>query len=179
MVSWLIHCKVFTCAVQRRYRNKWKWFVIVSYEKDNIRTYLQWSIKHCDLSHLGLRPMDLPGCVGQSEAAPLEVDAAVHQQLSEEQRGVSRRPTRGIPGRDLWGSSGGARFGPGHELNDGQPGPPWFLWPLLNFCLLFIRALRAQLTHGEQRMVRGQVVSPFVCSTFGNFDPRYSFSLVF
>lgn len=123
--------------------------------------------------------MDLPGCVGQSEAAPLEVDAAVHQQLSEEQRGVSRGPTRGIPGRDLWGSSGGARFGPGHELNDGQPGPPWFLWPLLNFCLLFIRALRAQLTHGEQRMVRGQVVSPFVCSTFGNFDPRYSFSLVF
>lgn len=32
----------------------------------------------------------LPGRVGQSEAAPLEVDAAVHQQPPEQQRGVSR-----------------------------------------------------------------------------------------
>lgn len=97
----------------------------------------------------------LPGRVGQSEAAPLEVDAAVHQQFSEEQRGVSRRPAWGILGRDLWGSSRGACFGPGPELNDGQPGHPSFLWPLLNVSLLFFRALGAQLTHGEQRMVSG------------------------
>lgn len=115
----------------------------------------------------------LPGCVGQSEAAPLEVEAAVHQQLSEEQRRVSRRPAWGILGRDLWGSSRGAHFGHWHELNDGQPGHPSFLLPLLNVSLLFFRALRAQLTHGEQRMVRGPV-RPFVCSAFGNFGPRNS-----
>lgn len=32
----------------------------------------------------------LPGRVGQSEAASLQVDAAVHQQLPEQERGVSR-----------------------------------------------------------------------------------------
>lgn len=102
--------------------------------------------------------------MGQGEAAPLQVDAAVHHQLSEEQRGVSRRPTWGIFGRDLWGSCGGAHFGSGHEMNDGQPAHPSVLWHLLNFSLLLFRALRGQLIHGGHRMVWGQVGSPFVCS---------------
>lgn len=90
----------------------------------------------------------LPGCVGESEAAPLEVDAAVHQQLPEEQRGVSGRPARGILGWALWGSCRWARFGPGHELNDGQPGHRLLLQPLLNLRLLLLWALSRQVTHG-------------------------------
>lgn len=120
----------------------------------------------------------LPGRVGQSEAASLQVDAAVHQQLPEQERGVSRWPAWWILGGDLWGSWGGAGFGPGHELNDGQLGQPSVLWPLSNFRLLFFRALRAQLTHGGQMMVRGQVVSPFVRPAVGNFGPTSSFSLL-
>lgn len=96
----------------------------------------------------------LPGSVGQSEASPLEVDAAVHHQLSEQQRGVAWRPTWRILGRDPRWTSRGSRFGPGHELNDGQPGQPRHL---LDFSLLLLRALRAQLTHGGWRKVKGQV----------------------
>ena len=92
----------------------------------------------------------LPGCVCQGEAASLQVDAAVHHQLPEEQRGVSGRPTWGIPGRALWSSSWGARPRPGHELNDGQPGHLEFLRPLLIFSLLVLRALGAQVTHGAE-----------------------------
>lgn len=114
----------------------------------------------------------------QSEAASLQVDAAVHQQLPEQERGVSRRPTWGIFGRDLRGCHGGACFGPGHELNDGQLGQPPVLWPLSDFSLLFFRALRAQLTHGGEMMVWGQVVSPFVRPAVGNFGPRCNFSLL-
>lgn len=87
--------------------------------------------------------------MGQREAAPLQVDAAVHHQLPEEQRGVSGRPTWGVLGRALWGSSWGARLRPGHELNDGQPGHPAFLRPLLNFSLLILGAIGAQIIHGE------------------------------
>ena len=102
--------------------------------------------------------LTLPGRVGEGEAAPLEMDAAVHQQLPEENRGVSGRPTWGILGRGLRGSSRWACFGPGHELNDWKPEHPFFLRPLLHLRRLFLRALRAQVIHGEQRTVRGRVV---------------------
>lgn len=151
-------------------KSKWKLFVLWALKRRNNKAACAILASEC---------WTLPGRVGQSEAAPLEVDAAVHQQLSEEQRGVSRRPAWGILGRDLRGSPRGACFGPGHELNHGQPGRPNVLWPLLNFSLLFIRALRAQLTHGGQRMVRAQVLSPCVRPAFGNFGPRTSSSLLF
>lgn len=56
--------------------------------------------------------------MGKREATPLEVEAAVHQQFPEQQWGVSRGAVRGVLGRDLWRTPRGARFGPGHELND-------------------------------------------------------------
>lgn len=105
-----------------------------------------------------LQPLTLPGRVGQGEAAPLEVDAAVHQQLSEEQGGVSGRPTRRILGRVLWGSSSGTPHGPGHELNDRKPGQPLLPRRLIELRLFFLGALRAQVAHDGP--TGGQVVTP-------------------
>lgn len=88
----------------------------------------------------------LPGCVGQSEAAPLEVDAAVHHHLTEEQRRVPGRSARGIFRGDPRGAPRGTCFGSGHEFE--EPGQPLVLWNFLHFGLL--GALRAQLAHGER-----------------------------
>lgn len=90
--------------------------------------------------------MPLPGCVRQGEAAALEVDAAVHQQLPEEQRGVAGGSTRGVLGGDLGRSGGGRCHRPGHELNDGEPGGPGDNLQL--GLLLLGAAVRAQLAHG-------------------------------
>lgn len=95
--------------------------------------------------------MPLPGCVRQGEAAPLEVDAAVHQQLPEEQRGVARGPARRVFGGDLGRSGGGCCHRPGHELNDGEPGQPG---DNLRLGLLVLGAVRAQLAHGGGGRVR-------------------------
>lgn len=89
--------------------------------------------------------MPLPGCVRQREAAPLEVDAAVHQHLPEEQRGVAGGSARRILGGDLGRSGGGHCHRPGHELNDGEPGQPR---DNLQLMMLVLGAVRAQLAHG-------------------------------
>lgn len=82
----------------------------------------------------------LPGCVGQSEAPPLEVDATVHHHLTEQQRRVPGRSARGIFG----GAPRRTCLGSGHELE--EPGQPLFMRNVLQFGLL--GALRAQLAHG-------------------------------
>lgn len=94
----------------------------------------------------------IPGCVGQSEAAPLDVNASVHHQLPEEQRRVPGRSTRGIFRGDPRRAPRGSCFGSGHEFN--KPGQPLVLWNVLHFRLL--RALCAQLAHGSQSRARGR-----------------------
>lgn len=84
----------------------------------------------------------VPGCVGQGEAAPLEVDAAVHHQLSEQQGRVPGRSARGVSG-------GGPRRAPrGAPHESHEPGQPVVLRDVLRFRLL--GALCAQPAHGRQ-----------------------------
>lgn len=103
--------------------------------------------------------MRLPGCVRQGEAAPLEVDAAVHQQLPEEQRRVPGGAARRVLGGDLGRSGGGRRHRPGHELNDGEPGQPGHV---LQLGLLVLGAVRAQLAHGGGGRVKWSGLSYLV-----------------
>lgn len=93
-----------------------------------------------------LKGATVPGCVGEGEAAPLEVDATVHHQLSEQQGRVPGRSARGVFGGDPRRAPRGACFGSGHEFH--EPGQPVVLRNFLHFRLL--RALCAQPAHGRQ-----------------------------
>lgn len=103
--------------------------------------------------------VSIPGCVSQSEAASLQVDAAIHQQLSEEQWGVSWRTTWRVFG--LWRSRRWACFKPWKKLNDGHLRRTSLLWGLINTRLFFLWTVWVQFTHVLHWMIGRQRIPHF------------------